>query len=85
VRLPVGQTAQLGGTEASQDGKVALGVLVVDLDHAADEELLLFCSPGLPVVRLADGHGESLLASPILPLGLLFVLWAQVHVVLDHG
>jgi hypothetical protein len=83
VRLPVGQSIQLGCAEASQDGKFSLGVLVVYLHHAADEELLLFSRTSLPVVGLGYGHGEALVTCPELPLRLLVILGIQVYVVLD--
>jgi hypothetical protein len=84
MRLSVGQGVEFAGAKATQDGKFALGVLVVDLNHASNEELLLFRSPSFPIVRLCDGHGESLVACPFLLLGLFLVLWAEVHVVLDR-
>jgi hypothetical protein len=83
MRLPVGQTVQLTRTETGQDGKLALGVFVVDLDHAANEELLFLCCSGFPVVWLRDGHGETLVTCPLSSLRFLFVLWIQMHVVLN--
>jgi len=84
MRLSVGQGVEFAGAKATQDGKLALGVLVVDLNHAADEELFLFCRPSFPIVRLCYGHGESLVACPLLLLRLFLVLGAEMHVVLDR-
>lgn len=83
MRPSVGQAVQLGRAEASQNGKVALCVFVVDLDHAANEELLLFGSAGLPVVGLCDCDEKALVSSPQLLLLLVLVLGLHVHVVLD--
>lgn len=83
MRLSVGQSVEFAGAKATQDRKFALSVLVVDLNHAPDEELLLFRSPSLPIVRLRDSHGKSLVACPFLLLRLFLVLWAEMHVVLD--
>lgn len=85
MRLTVGQTIQLAGTETSQGGIAPLGVLVVNLDHAANEELLLFGCSSFPVVWLTDGHGKALVSRPLFPLSLLFILGVQMHVVLDCG
>lgn len=84
MRLSVGQGVEFAGAKATQDGKFALGVLVVDLNHAPDEELLLLRSPSFPIVRLCDGDAESLVARPFLLLRLFLVLWAEMHVVLDR-
>jgi hypothetical protein len=64
MRLSVGQTVELSHIESGQDGEVSFGVLVVDLNHTPNKELLLFGSARFPIVRLADGHGEALLPSP---------------------
>jgi hypothetical protein len=85
MRLPIGQSVQLIGTEASQDGKLPFGVFVVDFDHAANEELFLLCCAGFPVVRLRDGDCESLVAGPQLLLRLFLILWDQIYVVFDCG
>jgi hypothetical protein len=85
MRLSIGQSIHLGDTEACQDGKVTLSVLVVNLDHAADEELLLFSTASLPVVRFADGHGKTFLTSPLLSLRLLVVQRIQMYVVFHRG
>jgi hypothetical protein len=78
MRSAVGQGIQLGRAEAGQDREVALCVLVVDLDHAADEELLLLCGASLPVVGLGDCDEEALVAGP--QLALLFLRGAGVQV-----
>jgi len=85
MRLPVGQAGQLGGAEAIQKGKVALCILVVNLDHAANEELLLLSCPGLPVVGLQDGDGEALFAGPLAVLSLKLGAGHGVDVVIDGG
>ena len=89
IRLSFGQAHNLSWAEPGQEREFALldlvlvGVLVVDFDHAADEKLLLFGGAGLPIVGLVHENGETLVASPLLVHGLLFVLGSHVHVVLD--
>ena len=85
MRLSVGQTVQLGHVESGQDGEVSFRVLVVDLNHASDKELLLLGRASFPIVGLADGHGEALFSSPQLALSLLFVGRDKMRVVLDGG
>jgi hypothetical protein len=83
VGLSVGQAVKLAHAEASQGWEVTLGVLIVNLDHAADKELLLFCRAGLPVVRLGNGHGEALLSRPLFLLRLVLILGVQMDIVFD--
>jgi hypothetical protein len=52
--------------EAYEVGVAAVGVLVVDLDQAGDEELLFFVRLGLPVVRLAERHDKAHVSGPLL-------------------
>jgi hypothetical protein len=54
--------------EADKFGHLALRVLFEDLDQTGDEEFLLLCGAGLPVVRLREGDCEANLASPLLQL-----------------
>lgn len=81
--LPVGQAGELGGAEAGQDGEVAFCILVVDLDHAANEELLLLGGASLPIVGLQDGDGKALVAGPLAVLGVLLGAGHAVDVVVD--
>lgn len=85
MRLAVGQTIQFARAESSQSRIAALGVFVIDLDHATNEELLLLCCSSFPVVWLADGHGKPLVPCPLFPLRLLFIFGVQMHIVLDRG
>lgn len=83
LRPAICQAVHLAFAEAGQDGKVALCVLVVDLHHTTDEELLLFGSTSLPIIRLRDGDHEALLAGPLLLLLFVLGLRLQVCEVLD--
>jgi hypothetical protein len=64
MRLSIGQTVQLAHVESGQDGEVSFSVLVVDLNHTSNKELLLFRSASFPIVRFADGHSEALFSCP---------------------
>jgi hypothetical protein len=84
MRLSVGQTVQLGHIESGQDGEVSFSVLVVDLNHTSNKELLLFGGTSFPIVRLTNGDGKALLPSPLLALRLFFSSGVEMCVVL-HG
>jgi hypothetical protein len=89
IRLSVSQGHNLSWAETSQQWVFALldvvliGVLVVDLDHAADEKLFFFGGACLPVVRLVYGYRKTLVASPLFVHGLFFAFGGHVHVVLN--
>lgn len=85
MRFPIGESIQLGRAESGQDGEVSFGVLVVNLDHATNEELFFFRSTSLPIIRLSDGHSKTLIPSPLLSLRFIFVLGIQVNIVLNGG
>ena len=82
VRSPVCQAVQLIHAEARQDGIISLCVLVVDLHHTTNEELLLLCSARLPVVGFCDGDHKSLVPSPLLLLLLVLVPGLHMYKVL---
>jgi hypothetical protein len=84
VRLPVRETIQFGWAKPDEDWEISFGVFVEDLDHAANEELLLFSRTCFPVVWLADSDSETLVSSPLLTLRFLLVRGIQMYVVL-HG
>jgi hypothetical protein len=81
--LAIGQAVELARTETSQDGKFTLGVFVVNLDHAANEEFLFFGCASFPVVWLGNSHGKAFFPSPLFALRLFVVLGIQVHIILD--
>lgn len=82
--LSIRKAVEFGNTESCQNGKVTLSILIVDLDHASYEKLLLFCGPSFPVVWLGDGHGETFVSSPLLALRLFLVGRVEVDVVLNR-
>jgi hypothetical protein len=73
-RLLVGRRTQnlcLGVLiETPQLRYLALGIFTIDFDRTRNEEVLLLGCPGLPVIRLRDGHSESHASCPLPELRL---------------
>lgn len=61
----------------------SVGELRVNLDHAPNEELLLFGCGSLPIVRLGYCDSEARVASPLFVSRFLLVFWDHIYVILD--
>lgn len=83
MRAAAGEAVELGGTKACQDREVSLGIFVIYLDHAANEEVFLLWCPSFPVIRFSDGDRKTNFAGPPFALSLFFICWNQVHKIID--
>src|SRR5689334_8433563 len=66
--------------EAGQFRHLAASVLLVDLEQARDEEVLLFRRWGMPVVGLAQSHGKAKVAGPLAFDVLSFLFWRNTGI-----